>query len=371
MKIKFLDGLRGLAAIYVMLGHARWLLWEGFQSGYAQHPNEYTLLDKFLMYFFSLFKYGHECVLFFFVLSGFVIHINLANKLKTDYNFKIDFIQYFYKRVKRIYPPFLLAILITAILDLIGKSYSLSIYNGQTPYALINENIGNTNNEIKTLIGNLFFLYREYFPLFGTNGPTWSLKLEWWFYMVYPLFLLVSRKNIYYSTALVVVLFFASFYPTIWPEQLIRNVFASMICWWLGVLLAEIITGRLFIKLVHFSLFSAIGFAVLMLINRKDLFYDLQIAFLFAALLSFLLWYNKNGDKLSFLDKLKPIGDFSYSLYIIHFPILVFLSGIIIQTNGKLPTHSFYVIGGSIVCILTSYIAHFIVEIPFLKQKNK
>src|SRR5665647_3307561 len=26
----FLDGLRGLAAFYVMVGHARWLLWEGY-----------------------------------------------------------------------------------------------------------------------------------------------------------------------------------------------------------------------------------------------------------------------------------------------------------------------------------------------------
>jgi hypothetical protein len=54
----FLDGLRGLAAFYVMVGHARWLLWEGYGEGFQQHPGSYSIVNKVLMYFFSLFKYG-------------------------------------------------------------------------------------------------------------------------------------------------------------------------------------------------------------------------------------------------------------------------------------------------------------------------
>ena len=53
MKFKFLDGLRGIAAVYVMIGHARWLLWEGFQDGFKNHPNNYSMIDKSLMYFFQ------------------------------------------------------------------------------------------------------------------------------------------------------------------------------------------------------------------------------------------------------------------------------------------------------------------------------
>ena len=33
------------------------------------------------MYCFSLFRYGHEAVLFFFVLSGFVIHLRYARRM--------------------------------------------------------------------------------------------------------------------------------------------------------------------------------------------------------------------------------------------------------------------------------------------------
>jgi peptidoglycan/LPS O-acetylase OafA/YrhL len=79
-----------LAAFYVMVGHARWLLWEGYGEGFLKHPESYTFAHKLLVYFFSLFKYGYEAVLFFFVLSGFVIHLRYARKLvanKTEAHF--------------------------------------------------------------------------------------------------------------------------------------------------------------------------------------------------------------------------------------------------------------------------------------------
>ena len=38
----FLDGLRGLAALYVMVGHARWVLREGYSEGFLKHLLECT-----------------------------------------------------------------------------------------------------------------------------------------------------------------------------------------------------------------------------------------------------------------------------------------------------------------------------------------
>jgi peptidoglycan/LPS O-acetylase OafA/YrhL len=78
-KLLFLDGLRGLAAAYVVLGHGRALFWEGFTDGFLKNTYSYTPFEKLQMYFFSLFKFGHEAVLFFFVLSGFVIHLKYAS----------------------------------------------------------------------------------------------------------------------------------------------------------------------------------------------------------------------------------------------------------------------------------------------------
>ena len=84
----FLHGIRGLAALYVVVGHARWLLWEGYSGGYIKHPEKYTFFEKIQVYFFTSFKFGHEVVLLFFVLSGFVIHLS-SNKFFDEKIIKI------------------------------------------------------------------------------------------------------------------------------------------------------------------------------------------------------------------------------------------------------------------------------------------
>ena len=118
VELRFLDGLRGLAALEVMVGHARWLLWEGYSTGYLKHPDTYSIFGKVLVYFFSAFRYGHQAVMFFFVLSGFVIHLRYAQKIQTDgLDAKFDFWRFIKRRAKRLYPPLILAMVITLLCD--------------------------------------------------------------------------------------------------------------------------------------------------------------------------------------------------------------------------------------------------------------
>lgn len=153
--IVFLDTLRGFAAIYVMVGHARWLLWEGYSEGYQLHPETYSAYNKLLMYFFSLFKYGHEAVLLFFVLSGFVIHLRYAKNFQRFGEFRFEFFSYLSRRFWRIVPPLLLAIFITFLLDSIGGYQGYKIYFNQTNYTVMNENIF-SHHDWGTLLGNVF-----------------------------------------------------------------------------------------------------------------------------------------------------------------------------------------------------------------------
>jgi len=372
-KILFLDGLRGIAALYVLIGHARWLLWEGYENGYKLHPEKYNSLDKCLMYLFAGFKYGHEFVLFFFVLSGFVIHLNYARKLRANPNdFRFDFKAYFLKRFKRIYPPFVFAILLTFILDFIGRNNGFTIYQSKTPYPLINESLGNRSYSVSTLFGNVLFLFKAYVPIFGMNGPAWSLKFEWWFYMLYPLFLLMSRKHIFYATASIILLFILSFFPSFWPSALLMDIFSMMISWWLGVLLAEIIAQRIKINLILFGVTCfviKIFFVGLKL--KNNIIIDFGTAFLFVGIVSLLLYINENKLRLTFLERLKILGDFSYTLYITHFPIVVLFSGILMsQNNGYLPHHSYWVIAGILLCVSFAYFVHFFTELPFIRNNS-
>ena len=367
-RLKFLDGVRGLAALYVVIGHARWLLWEGYSEGYLTHPHDYSFLSKLCMYGISLFRYGHEVVLLFFVLSGFVIHLKYANQLKRK-TFNFSFADYFTKRAKRIFPPFLFALALTFCLDSLGRYLHYTPYFGTTNYSEINKDIGQ-NLLPSTFFGNIAFLYEKYVPLFGSNGPSWSLKYEWWFYMLYPLFLVISKRNLIKSSLLMVILFLASYFQ-IWPEDLLRDVFTMMVGWWLGVLLAEVFVERINVSLSNLS-FLMLIFLVAPFIKPLDISaYDLVIAIGFTGFLSAMLNLSPNNLLVRALEKIKLLGDFSYSLYILHFPILVFISGILMKwKNNTLPANFYFVFAGVLIAMLFSYLVHFIVETPFIMVRK-
>lgn len=368
-ELAFLDGLRGLAAFYVVVGHARWLLWEGYREGFLRHPESYTLTHTLLVYFFSLFKYGYEAVLFFFVLSGFVIHLRYARKLvanRTEANF--DWAAFVRRRGKRLYPPLLAAMALSFALDSVGVASGYSIYSQSTLYPVINENVL-SHLDWLTFVGNLAYLMNTYVPVFGSDGPLWSLKFEWWFYMIYPLFWRVSKRSITAASGVMAVLFLGSFRPGLWPAALLRDVFSAMLVWWLGVLLADVWAGRIRWR---WSLVAVCSFGV----SAPPLFLlggawrQLGIGFGFAGLLAFCFELQRRSVPLVWLERLKPLGDMSYTLYVIHFPVLVLLSGWLMSRSpgGLLPRHFGWVIGGIVATVALAYGLHFIIERPFLSR---
>jgi peptidoglycan/LPS O-acetylase OafA/YrhL len=366
--LMFLDGLRGLAAFYVMVGHARWLLWEGYADGFCHHPASYSLMDRSLMYFFSLFKYGHEAVLFFFVLSGFVIHLRYARRIAGQgMAAKFDWLAFVGRRARRLYPPLLAAMAVAMVLDTIGKSHGLSIYHQATPYPEINANVVSHLDGV-TALGNLAFVMNTYVPVFGCNGPLWSLKFEWWFYMIYPLFWWLSRRSIVMATGLMAALFAASYFPSGWPLQLLRDVFGAMLAWWLGALLADIFAGRIKWRWHWVALATALS--GLLALGFGGPAHDLGMAFLFAAVLAIGFAVKDKKFSLRWLDNLKPLGDMSYTLYVTHFPILVLAGGWLMARSpkGLLPQHFGWVFAGIAMAMLLAFALHFVVERPFLRR---
>jgi peptidoglycan/LPS O-acetylase OafA/YrhL len=364
----FLDGLRGLAAFYVMVGHARWLLWEGYSEGFQKHPANYSALNKALMYFLSLFKCGHEAVLFFFVLSGFVIHLRYARRMaEQGVAAKFDWAPFVWRRARRLYPPLLAAIGLTLLLDGIGRSNGFSIYQQATPYPVINQNVIPDTGGI-TLLGNLAFLMNTYVPSYGGNGPLWSLKFEWWFYMIYPLFWLLSRRSIALATALMAGLFAGSFFPSIWPLRLLHDVFTAMLAWWLGALLADVFAGRIRWRWRWVAVGAGlIGGLALICAGPLRV---VGVGLLFSAVLAGGFLLQERHIRLIWLEKLKPLGDMSYTLYVTHFPILVLAGGWLMSRSaqGTLPMHFGWVLCGMATALLVAYGLHFIVERPFLSR---
>jgi peptidoglycan/LPS O-acetylase OafA/YrhL len=116
-----LDSLRGIAAVTVMLSHVFLvipLVWNTSQ------PNGASWWLQILMFSpFRVIWAGHQAVIFFFCLSGFVLALPFfENRKQQPYGL------YLIKRVLRIYPPYLAA----AILAIVSREL---IFNGSVATA--------------------------------------------------------------------------------------------------------------------------------------------------------------------------------------------------------------------------------------------
>ncbi|MET0461561.1 MAG: acyltransferase [Chitinophagaceae bacterium] len=368
--LKFLDGLRGFAALYVMIGHARWLLWEG-GAGYNAHPGDYSFLEKLQVYFFGLFKYGHQMVLFFFVLSGFVIHLKQSRAIAGGRQPLLK--DYFWKRLRRIMPPLVFALVLTFVCDKLVEGMNASIFLHTTQDPLVNRNIS-FDHSFTTLLGNLLFVQETYVPIFGSNGPLWSLKFEWWFYMLYPLFLLLNKRSAWWTFALIAALSLASIAGWSWGLTLLDDVLAYFLCWWLGCLAADIFAGRIkmpvWTSLLAACLLITIPFQSKLPL-QSGIARDTLLAIGFFGMLNLFLRGALAGKKFPLLTRLKPLGDCSYTLYVFHMPLLVVFHAFITRSyNNALPSSMIFLWLSILILPILAYIIHFAVEKPFMGSSS-
>lgn len=114
--ISIIESARGFAALYVVSLHIIELT--GLHNNLASGSLLKLFIDLFLIY-------GHQAVLLFFVLSGFSIHYTSIDR---DFTQAGNLKHYYVLRWRRIYPVFFLAVLITIGLDLAGAVMGLVIH---------------------------------------------------------------------------------------------------------------------------------------------------------------------------------------------------------------------------------------------------
>jgi len=308
MKLSKLDSLRGFAAIYVMLSH--------LSSNYLHLQHSWIGQP---------FRFAQEGVLLFFLLSGFVIYYSWHEHSGTK-----DFAHFFYKRFRRIYPIYILALLLA--------------------YAVICIKYGMVDPKIPQLVGNLLMIQGyETDPGWFTmeymhNGPLWSLSYEWWFYMMFfPLYVYVPvarQKWVVFGLALIGIAG-----GEIAPNILCR-IMASFPIWWCGVEFArEFLEHKTFTlrrqagTLAMFALTGvAYGWVVYNWVHHGGKLDPIEYPLVkfrhyavgIVLILLFFAWH-KIGFK-GFAWTLGPFRIFagmSYALYVLHFPIICNLDPIL------------------------------------------
>lgn len=158
----YLDLLRFLAAFVVFVQH---FSWEHFSGGLL----------------WQIGPYGAQAVIVFFVLSGYVIGYVTGRPGTNARGYALD-------RAARLYSVVLPALLLTFVLDAIGRHLSPELYSGGW--------VNSSEPLVSQFLRNGLFLNQIWFidthP--GTNVPYWSMGYEPWYYLIFGLVLFLPRR---------------------------------------------------------------------------------------------------------------------------------------------------------------------------------
>ncbi|HFD6469581.1 TPA: acyltransferase family protein [Enterococcus faecium] len=270
-------------------------------------------------------------VTIFFVVSGFLM---AKNTIRDEKNRQFNFLHFYYKRIKRIY-PFLLFSLVVFI-------FILGISNIRL--------IGNIRSELPSLIfgyNNWWQLNQgvSYFDSYFNASlfkHYWSLSVELQFYLIWPfLFIVIKRmrrKQVFYLiyTLIFVSILFSLFLPS---TKAYYHTIAKLFPFLLGVwgYFNRITIGRFF-EQNTFSKIWLLLLASLCLILFPIFPYtlnELLISICFALLLASVDDMNIAKKTKIASTKLSFVGKISYELYLVHFPVLIALTNLFKHHHWK------------------------------------
>jgi peptidoglycan/LPS O-acetylase OafA/YrhL len=312
-----IEALRGFAALLVAYFHCRQVTWIGMEAFHASHAslaNPGTIAAWLTL----PVAWGSAGVPIFFVISGYSIHRSGAARLFANPGFRLDARQFWLRRFVRIYPVLLAALLLTFAVD----SISLTLL----PVSHKILDIGP-----QAFLVNLFSLQGVAGKTYGSNGALWTLSLEVQFYLLYPLVFALRRRF-----GMPVVIAGIAVINVVSALTLQRHdiiVFTSYwFSWILGAWIAE---ARLRGSRGFPFAYSA---AALFAVAGCGAFHFGQYgafqlwACAFACYLVKALARPSGGGRGVVVPVFAKIGDFSYSLYLIHLPLFVLLGSLLYRS---------------------------------------
>jgi peptidoglycan/LPS O-acetylase OafA/YrhL len=272
-------------------------------------------------YFPSLASY---CVLMFFVLSGFLISFSLRQHLTKNENY--SFWNYFRDRFFRIYPPFIAALVLVFVLDLLsalasGGQFSWSIYF----FNFVINSMQLQEFPAATFLNEHYMIEFFRFHYFGTDLPLWTISIEWWLYMFYGFFVFYILRNKKMRLTHLIIFVLLSLSPLYYLFISARMEKGLTLFWFLGVVLSYVRPSTFKTNQFHFYfnllvlVFGMFGFFYLG--------YNSSIVLFFLSL--FALFTTCKDEMTGFNHLLKSISTrlsgYSYSLYLIHYPLICFV----------------------------------------------
>ena len=327
LSVIHLDAVRGFAALIVLVGHARVLFFSSVTGHLLIHPVLTNSLNRGKMVVSNLAastnSIGHEAVMVFFVLSGLLVGGSVLKLMKNN---KWSWKGYLLKRMTRLWIVLIPALLLGAILDHLGMhifSNPHSIYRAPSEQTLV---VGDLSSKYspKIMLGNVAFLQNIRVPTAGSNVALWSLANEFWYYIAFPFLLLaLTGKRTFWQRAVSFGVF------TGIMVVIGRDASRLFLVWVLGALVS-LLPLKLSKTIAKWgTVFFAVVLSVALVWVKKHIVNiataEFTIGLLCACLLYFMLHHTQKA-KDSFYSLVAAFTSrISYTLYLVHVPILIFL----------------------------------------------
>ena len=310
----FLDACRWIGAIIVLGVHST-----NFFVNLADIMSAPHAATVYGWWFFVNFELGHQGVVGFFVMSGYLVGGAVLSGVKSRKDFLREYLVHRFARIYMVTAP---AVALTFLFDSFGRLsfgtsgvYGLPVFEAHSNPLLI--------------VSNLLNLQNIYFEHYGTNGPLWSLACEFWYYVTFPLLLLpfarqYSRLARFGGFAAGLTIFIVLALPSSW------FLFGYSL-WALGAAASLATRPLIRSRWLAAALLAASLVAIRLLVRGPVLLdhpwlqtaSDLTTAILFLNLATTLRFGPTEGWRLFAPTWHKTLADFSFSLYCVHMPTLV------------------------------------------------
>jgi peptidoglycan/LPS O-acetylase OafA/YrhL len=309
--LPFIDYFRGVAILLVFVYHATFIV-----ADQIRWPE--GLWDFHVSLLLLPATFGWAGVSIFFVISGFCIH--LSHERAKDKSMATFFIRRFF----RIYPPYLVALLIFAACRLEFHAHPWESFRLLAWHAL---------------------LLNNYLDYSGISATFWSIAVEAQLYLLYPVLLAISdrmgwRKTLWITAAIELGIrlgtpLFTYFFPNVHEIlYVIRSPFYYWFIWTIGAALADAYLQGKPLPFARGSLLFWVGISV-------AVYYCGPLSSLswvgFAIATAYAMAYCLNRPGLTckpfrgsgfLINLIQFTGIVSYSMYLLHQPmmkIIVFL----------------------------------------------
>ncbi len=332
----FLDQMRGIAVISVFLYHAL-----RFAFGYDKLPwgewvSDFSVPKTFLAVL--PLSFGDAGVPIFFVISGFCIHLSFSNYPQ--------WLTFWKRRFFRLYPAYFAALLLFALLIPLSK-------------------VNFSTSGIGQLASHIFFIHNfNYYTFYTINPAFWSLAIEIQLYLLYPVLLFLVRRLGWRKSLLIIATLEISlrmisgivfiYSGTLDPPWFRFNGLPLYYwySWSIGVVIADAYLGEKKVPFANHSLIGWLGLAIFSSFTKPTvslsfLFFALATATAIAKLIS-----NQSLPlrlPRSLTNYLSDIGGLSYSIYLLHQPLLPLAPRIVAKLTSTYHANPLFIL---LVCLM-------------------